>query len=323
MGTMVRITETYDLKTEVGKIGLIGIHTPSDSLLRKLYPGLMKNHRFVRFKRCDVVGACASILPADPLQVGVESGDIAPEDLFNPILMRPVSNTSFSTLMGKIYSGSDVGSLGSVSKLDGYNTNADVNFNVYYALLSEAKRFKKAMPQKGFAMRGLYPLMHTLISSYGNLSKIGNKYVLSEDGETPSQVPDISNIPTVTSSGSYGSTSSVVMRGRSVKMPKIPLHYGYEDSDIAQPINIPKTFVAAIITPPARLHSFYYRMRVTWTVSFEGVMSMNEIGASAKYNDVASASYQGYTYESSKSELHNNADLVDSNDVELTKIIEA
>lgn len=323
MVTTVRITETYDLKTEVGKIGLIGIHTPSDTLLRKLYPGLMKNHRFVRFKKCDVVGACASILPADPLQVGVEAGDIAPEDMFNPILMRPVSNTSFATLMGKIYSGSTVGALGSVSKLDGYNTSETANFNVYYALLSESKRFKKAMPQKGFAMRGLYPLMHTLISSYGNLSKIGNKYALAEDGETPLAVPDISTIPTVNSSGSIGSTESVVMRGRSVKMPKIPLHYTYEDSDNAYNINIPKTFVCAIITPPARLHSFYYRMRVTWTVSFEGVMSMNEIGASARYSDIASVSYKGYTYESSKSELDNSADLVDSNDVQLTKIIEA
>lgn len=322
MATTVRITETYDLKTEVGKIGLIGIHTPTDALLRKLYPGLMKNHRFVRFKKCDIVGACASILPADPLQVGVESGTIAPEDLFNPILMRPTSNDSFATLQARIYASPTVGALGSVSKIDGYIPTAD-DYKVYYSLLAEAKRFKKAMPQKGFAMRGLYPLMHTLIASYGNVTKIGNKYVLSEDGETPTAVPDISDVTTIENGGASSKPASVVMRGKSVKMPKIPLHYSYESSDTAQPINIPKTFVACIITPPARLHSFYYRMRVTWTCSFEGVLSMNEIGGASRIADIADLSYEGYTYESSKSQLDNTADLVDSSNVELNKVIEA
>lgn len=321
MATTVRITETYDLKTEVGKIGLIGIHTPSDTLLRKLYPGLMKNHRYVRFKKCDIVGACASVLPADPLQVGVEAGDIAPEDLFNPILMRPVSNSSFATLASRIYGAPGVGALGSVCKTDGYLTADD--YKVYYSLLAESKRFKKAMPQKGFAMRGLYPLMHTLLSSFGDVTKIGNKYVLSEDGETPTSVPSISDIPVINSSAQTTASDAVVMRGRTVKMPKIPLHYEAENTDTTRTINIPKTFVACVITPPARLHSFYYRMRVTWTCSFESVISATEFGGTTKFAEVADASYKGYTYESSKTALDTSADLVDSSNIDLNKVIEA
>ena len=321
MATTVRITETYDLKTEVNKIGLIGIHTPSDALLRKLYPGLMKNHRFVRFKKCDIVGACASVLPADPLQIGVSSGQVAPEDMFNPILMRPCTNTSFATLQSRIQNGTGVGALGSVDKEDWVGGSTG-QFNTYYALLSESKRFKKAMPQRGFSMRGLYPIMHTLLSSYGNVTKIGNDVVLGEDGETPVSVPDISDVPYMDNNGVMQTKGgAVVMRGRPVKMPKIPLHYAPENDDTAQTINIPKSYVALIITPPAKLTSFYYRLRVSWVCSFEGVMSTNEIAGFGRYNEIAGLSYRGY--ESAKSEGANTSDLVDADDVSVTKIMES
>ena len=41
----VRISETYDLSTKVGKMGIVGIHTPTGSLIDKLWPGLVLQYK--------------------------------------------------------------------------------------------------------------------------------------------------------------------------------------------------------------------------------------------------------------------------------------
>lgn len=141
----VRITETYDMKTSVGKLGVVGIHTPKWNQMLNLYPGLVMQYKFAKFKKCDVVGACASVLPADPLQVGVSAGMVAPEDLFNPILMKAVTNEGFDTIVNMIYSASGVSNIGSVNEVetDGTDITADDAMNIYYALLEQNKKWKK------------------------------------------------------------------------------------------------------------------------------------------------------------------------------------
>lgn len=141
----VRITETYDMKTTVGKLGVVGIHTPKWGQMLRLYPGLMMQHKFARFKKCDIVGACASVLPADPLQVGVEAGMVAPEDMFNPILMKAVTNESFDTIVNMIYNAPNVQALGSVNevKTDGTNISPEDAMDIYYGLLEQSKKWKK------------------------------------------------------------------------------------------------------------------------------------------------------------------------------------
>ena len=90
----VRISETYDLSTQVGKMGLIAVHTHSFHAISGAWGGLAKNHKFMRLVNCDITMACASMLPADPLQIGTEAGDIAPQDMFNPILFKGGSSRS-------------------------------------------------------------------------------------------------------------------------------------------------------------------------------------------------------------------------------------
>ncbi|ADB24814.1 ORF9 [Chimpanzee stool associated circular ssDNA virus] len=89
----VKVSETYDLSTQTDKMGFVGIHTPEGKLVYNMWSGLFKNFRKFRYASCDVTMACASMLPADPLQIGVEAGDIAPQDMFNPILYKAVSMT--------------------------------------------------------------------------------------------------------------------------------------------------------------------------------------------------------------------------------------
>lgn len=327
MATTVRITETYDLKTTKDKIGLIGIHTPSDKLIRDMYPGLMKNHRFVRFLKCDVVGACASVLPADPLQVGVTSGTVAPEDMFNPILMRAVTNESFDILMSRIYYGGASHLGRSVVESD---TQYNNDFAIYYSLLAENGKYKKAMPQRGFMMKALKPIFHTLVCSYGNMSRLGTTVASVDIGDSQTAEVGIPNVTEVNQLADdlsvYPYNDAIVMKGKSVKMPKIPLHNTVEGSTSqAQQINIPETYVCAIITPPARLHEFYYRLRVSWTIRFEQVIPITEYGGYGSVmatagNDAYSTNYE---FDNSKSDPDSKTDMVDANGVDVDLIMQS
>lgn len=326
MATTVRITETYDMKTTVNKVGIVGIHTPQVTQLRKLYPGLLKNHRFFRFVKCDVVGACASVLPADPLQVGVESGKVAPEDMFNPILYKAVTNTSFDTLIARIRSLSDVSALASVEAGDLFDeaVPSSYDFNVYYALLSEKGKWRKAMPQSGFVIKGLVPLAHTLVSTFGNVgANMGNDTALADDGETPISVPDM-NIPDVNDTFGLDAdgSKSVYFRGKTVKMPRFPCHVKMESTaEIPYPA-VPTTQVLALILPPARLHEFWYRMRVTWTIRFEDVCSTLDVGSSDAFSEIGAMSH-GMNYVPVNSRMSVSADTVDADGVDISKIMES
>lgn len=279
MTTTVRISETYDLSTQVNKMGIVGIHTPSTAGIKALYPGLCMNHRYLRIVGCDVTLACASMLPADPLQIGTEAGSIAPQDMFNPILYTACSNDSFNTLMARIYHESNVATGMSLTKAD-FDTETYDNFALYYGLLASPDGFRKAMPQAGLEMKGLYPIVYQMVSQYGNIvdptspTGAGAWTELASDGSE------------IVASGvqTGGKVSPAQFRGPSMRMPRLPLQQDslYVDSngkislDGTAETNIPTTYVGLIITPPAKLNRLYYRMKVTWTIQFEEVVPITE-----------------------------------------------
>lgn len=180
----VKVSETYDLSTQPNKMGLLGIHTPDGKLVYSMWRGLFQNFRKMRYVSCDVAMACASMLPADPLQIGVEAGDIAPQDMFNPILYKAVSNDSMSNLLNKIYAGGGITGVtwlnkNSVSAENTpdfvYDSTQDVDqFAMYYGLLSDTSGWRKAMPQAGLEMRGLIPITWSLLATQGQPSVSGS-----------------------------------------------------------------------------------------------------------------------------------------------------
>lgn len=324
MATTVRITETYDMKTTVNKMGLVGIHTPQVTQLRKLYPGLLKNHKFFRFVKCDIAGACASVLPADPLQVGVSSGQVAPEDMFNPILYKAVTNTSFDTLVARIREMTPVSALGSVDEGKVGFDSTDNNFNVYYSLLAEKGQWRKAMPQSGFVIKGLVPLAHTLVSTFGNVGQnMDNSIAIAGDGETEISVPNM-DIPTIPDSWTtdIDGAKSVYFRGKTVKMPKFPCHVGQENIDTIPYPSVPSTSVLALVLPPARLHEFWYRMRVTWTIRFENVCSTIDIAGATSLQSIGQSSH-AMNYVPVSVKMDTSSDTVDADGVEITKVMES
>ena len=95
------VTEIYDMNTHLGKIGLIGIHTPDTDLLFKHLFGL-----FTQFKRWKYNGARFSLVPAAQLPqdiagVSVEGGDqsVDPRDIFNPILHKGFTGESLGSFL--------------------------------------------------------------------------------------------------------------------------------------------------------------------------------------------------------------------------------
>lgn len=338
----VKVSETYDLQTQTGKMGFIGIHTPKMDLITRHWSGALANHKFMKLAKCDVAMACAQTLPADPLQVGLEAGDVAPQDMFNPILYKAVSNDGFNTIQNFLYglgynmSGNNNGS---VSYGDDYTftdgTNEVDQFDIYYGLLSHSEGWKKAMPGDGLQMRGLFPMCFQVLANYGNgLGIIGSGAqvgVPAEDGA-------ISNFPV---NSVFGPNST--FRGPSMRLPRIPTVVPTAGDAMSFPITedgtsslgvsnstesaygtfnaFPQTYVAAIILPPAKLQSFFYRMRVTWTVELQEPCSLIDRmswAALAKFGD---NSY-GSDYDTQSASATSLTDTADATNASITKVME-
>ena len=263
----VKVSETYDLSTQVSKMGIVGIHTPTGPLVERMWPGLVRQYGKFRFAKCDVAMACASMLPADPLQIGVEAGSIAPQDMFNPILYRAVSNATmnnFLSLMkfsGSINANSQNGAqinFGSiVSENDpnfqggsGAEPTAIDNFDMYYGLLSDTSSWRKAMPQSGLSMRNLVPLVYEVYANNGinqasgvgvsgapgnglfDLDIYGNFYQdasSSLDSEVSNELTERSGVAAPVSS------QFTKFKGKSRPMPWVNTKFWTQVSDNTQP----------------------------------------------------------------------------------------
>lgn len=322
----VKMTETYDLSTKTNKMGMIAIHTPSMDTISRMWAGLCQNFKKIRMVGADVVLACASMLPADPLQVGVEAGDIAPQDMFNPILYTAVSNDSFGTLQTRLYS------LGYFNENQSASVDYDAdplpdtvdNWGVYYSLLA-SPGFRKAMPTRGLEMRGLKPIVHTVTSTVGvdantdPSSNAGFEYKFATWNKSEGALNRITKV-------------GAVLKGPSMRMPAIPTMYWntqYQNTEQfgstiqMQPATIPATYVGCIIMPPAKLHQLYYRMSVTWHFEFTELCPNTERStlANLEYEGLNRFYYTDYADQSSKMEKLTN--MVDTIGFEADKIMES
>lgn len=349
----VKVSETYDLSTKVNKMGLVGIHTPTGPLPVRLWGGLFKQFGKVRFASCDVSVACASMLPADPLQVGLEAGEIAPQDMFNPILYRAVSNESMSNIQAYVQARTDISNNGGAAVL-GPSVNS-INdpqfgqvpfdqFDLYYGLLSETSGWRKAMPQAGLEMRGLYPMVYHTLNSYGQDA------VISPDNPTDQKIYGPSG-----PNGSSVQLRNVPFRGKSCPMPALPTTYwryskaygsdsvedgivlkpptatpaipnelGKVTGDLAEPVGVvspPPTYVGLIVLPPAKLNQLFYRMKVTWTLEFTDLRPLTDIMSWQALAAVGTISY-ATDYATQSASMSSKTAMVDTVDADLKKVME-
>lgn len=341
----VSVSETYDLSTKPNKMSLIGVHTPPLSFVRKLWPGLFLNFKMVRFLSCDVSLACASVLPADPSQIGVEAGAIAPVDMLNPILYKAVSNESMSTLetrlAGMYPNSTDASVKGqSIIATKDNATNLEDEFPVYYGLLSNRDGWRVAMPQQGLSMTGLVPLVFEKLYNNGTMS-----------GAVENTSADV--YPGLRPNGSIVAYQSYAVKGNARPMPAINTTVfptgdlnasrvapGFTAANIPSTVDIgeismvgqtttplvPPTYVAAICMPPSKLQTLYYRMVVRWKIEFTGLRPITEITDwPAGLSSASTFTYfSDYTFGSSVSSSKNvvEAGMVSAADANIEKIME-
>lgn len=357
----VRVSETYDLSTKVGKMGIVAIHTPTGSLIDKMWPGLVLQHKKVRFVKCDVAMACASMLPADPLQIGVEAGSIAPQDMFNPILYKAVSNDSMSNIQSYIqgYGSANIASTvavnqGSVVDMNEPGFTKDYQgeptgslnpgdpvqidaFSIYYGLLADSDSWKKAMPQSGLTMRGLYPLVYQVVSNYGANGRPGAPVNDYKGGANEDPFDDLQVVNGYLSDDSAVSEiyQIVNFRGPPMRMPAFDTTIfesaAKRDNMIVPQANTanvksnvgyaPACYVGLIVLPPAKLNQLYYRLKVTWTVEFTGLRSMADIGTWSTLEGIGGISY-GTDYAEQSQAMSAITNMVDTDGASIEKIME-
>lgn len=325
----VKLAETFDLSSAREKLGLIGIHTPPRALLERHYGGLMNNYKFIRFKKCDVYFASVATLPLDPLAIGVSLGQVNPSDIMNPVLYKAVSNDSWETVIARIYGGYDMvaGTDGSsVTMAEGLTPSSDppvgmTDFGIYYGILSNSPDWRKAMPQVGFEMHGLTPLMYALLLDMGpnaipSSNDKGYNRILGNTYEGGGN------------SDSSSSTANVTyLRGRPSMAPPFPLWSGVRAGANPDPgpvaTSFPKTFVGAIIVPPCHTSGtrLYYRLRIVWTVEFVGLTSHQNISTFLEMNNNGIASYLN-NYTAANKSLEDSLDVVDSSGFKIEKVME-
>lgn len=303
----VTLRETYDLSTKPNKMTLIGVHTPTNNIIKRLYPGFCQQYKMCKILHQNVRLASAARLPVDPLNVGVNSeGTISPEDMFNPILYKACSNQSLSNLEYRIRGlkhGSYLASQGlsiEGETVDASNENVTLlndEFNVYYSILSNTRGWKVAHPQRGLSMNKLRPLVFERWYNEGS-----NRATLPDDLDNLSNaaIPiDESYKEDGTPVNELGSMDLESMRGRPHRMPAFNTKYltYIQDSTAAAdgtsvlngmgdglPVNsqinmpvIPCIYTGLILVPPSKTTVLYYRMVVETVISFFGVQTMDEI----------------------------------------------
>lgn len=321
----VKVREVYDLHTVQNKMTVIGIHTPKPDIIKANFPGLLMQCKAYRPYSCDVRVACASQQALDPLGVGTGEGDVAPEDLFNPILYKAISNVGMSQLEARIVGMSTSGGVGSDSvDVDGQSaavdmdtlTNVTDEFPVYYGLLSNAHGWRTADPQAGLVMTGLKPYVFELLYNVGDMSSAPG------GGSTGAGAPN--------PDGTAGTLPFQAMRGNAKPIPFMNCT-SYTDNTV-QPgfivgnandaskqvrnaeTNVPwiNCVVGAIIVPPSRLHELFYRMVIEWTIEFTQVRPIGEITNFAGLGVIADlAHYKSYDFASTKQALGVNTEIMD------------
>lgn len=327
---VVKVRETYDLHTIRNKMSVIAIHTPDPDIIKRNWSGLLMNCKFYRPLSADVTIACASMQSADPLQVGTVEGEIAPEDLFNPILYKAVTNESFSLLEARVLAMNNevtsVETAGNTARIDSDGaTPFEDDFSTYYGLLSDAHGWRHANPQVGLSMTGLRPLVHEVLTNFGMANMVNATNTLES-----------LRVPQNTVSG--GGTQTVAprfMRGNAKPMPRIPCtSFAAANTSVAAGFAIPenisvnnqtivnslRTVVAAICIPPSRLHELYYRMVVEWSIEFSEIRTLSEIAGWAALSNLGDAThFSDYSFGESK--VVDNVQSMAAANVELDKVM--
>lgn len=172
-GVVASYQEIVDLHTEANHVTVLGIHTPTGDYPSKMFSGFFDQYKKYKYLGCSISLVPAARLPADPLQISYEAGQVEdtfmdPRDALNPILFHGCHGDDMGTILNRLY-GDDNGVTDSIVGVDvpegGEYTWDAVQYELlerlYYKALTD-NTWKKAHPQRGFRKSGLRPLVYDL-----------------------------------------------------------------------------------------------------------------------------------------------------------------
>lgn len=287
--------EVYDLSNQAGEVSVLGIRTPNSGTPQKLLSGFFSQFRKFRYYGCEVRVQPASMLPADPLQIGLEAGEtLDPRDLLNPILFHGCHGDDLNYALNMIYQNGNSLSAVPNSSVDEIDVPLEQAFvrdpvagnrvnmeDIYYSCLSD-RSWKKFGVQQPFRLR-LRPLVHEVVMSkvfqptdaaptLGSLipNADGTGYELGmsafrnvevpHDGETarPENRPQIFT-NRLTSMGWLDCRRSLVSSTGVTSSKSVGA--------------IPKTFMGILLLPPSYRQEMYMRILIVHKFGFKDFTS--------------------------------------------------
>lgn len=316
-------TETYDLNTAIGELSMLAVHTPQAPSLKRMFHGFFENYKKYRINSCSIRMVCASQQALTPDLVGLEAGQVDPRDVLNPILFKACTGESINLLLDQIYNAADSELVSADNGSVGHHATTRASATaMYYQMLSD-DTWRKEHPQRGLVVSGLKPMVHRVVTTQpfkwtgrqGNLATdartLGVRSFPRVASSTVSETGVSTDAPVYgfgSPSGSFvgdASNPTVFVSNGLADMPWLETAVvrdvsvtGDEPGD--EPVSVkaklmindvPRVYCGAIVLPPAILQRLFFRMQISWSVSFKDWRPAFEYGpldsSSANFDPVA------------------------------------
>lgn len=327
-------TETYDLNTAIGELSMLAIHTPQANTLKRMFHGFFEQYKKYRINSCSLRLVCASQQALTPDLVGLEAGQVDPRDVLNPILFKACTGESINILLDQIYNNSQTIANTRSGSMDQHVDTRDVAISAYYQMLAD-DTWRKEHPQRGLVVTGLKPMVHRIVTTQP-FKWVGTRGIASTGNNSISDRPQIQSsqsVETVQNSYGFGGVAggntdasmlsvnpSVFVSNGLTDMPWLDTAVTRsgtvgtaEDETSITPsqvpmvrtINhVPRVYCGCIVLPPAILQRLFFRMQISWSVSFRDWRPAQDLGTLGVYdfnldesnNRLASDSVSDSTY---------------------------
>lgn len=273
--------EVYDLGTKDGKMTIIGLHTPTGGKPRAMLDGFFKQFRKFCYKGMSVTMIPAAQLPADPLAVGYEAGElqIDPRELVNPILFHGTHGDSLNMALDQCFKNTGFAHTTPSTDITEAEMSEGFNQDAYYAALSDPT-FKKFGIQQGVRLKGLHPLVHPVAltrSLVPNADNLNTGLLWNTSGGIIGGMDQIWNGSTDAEGNPNINTniSNQFFTTGVRKLGWLPTRTFYKTARTGTdelPGNItylPKLFMGVLILPPSYRVEQYFRMVITHYFCFK------------------------------------------------------
>lgn len=291
-------TETYDLNTAVNELSILAIHTPQADALKKMFKGFFEQYKKVKVNSCNIAMVCASqqALTPDLLGVGTE-GSVDPRDVLNPILFKACTGDNLNVILNQAYNQTEaiIGSSIDQHLDDRVSPTGDnTALEAYYTMLSD-DTWRKEHPQRGLVVTGLKPFVHKVVTTQpfkwaGANSTADVPYFEAAANGAAIVHGHAFGGPSASKTGDANPTSPTVFVSNGItEMPWLDTVYQSLKQDLSAEgtpsvlgnylINrIPRCYCGVIVLPPAINQRLFFRMRISWSISFRDFRPAYECG---------------------------------------------